>query len=90
MDIGGIISAIIVGAILGVIGRAIAPGRQAMGWVLTIVVGIAAAFIGGFIGSAIAPGSFLITLLCQVVLAAVGVAIVGGTSKSRNRSLSHH
>ena len=90
MDVNGIISAIIVGAILGVIGRAIAPGRQAMGWVLTIVVGIAAAFIGGFIGHAIAPTSFVVTLLCQVVLAAVGVAIVGGTSKSRNRSLTNH
>ena len=90
MDVNGIISAIIVGAILGVIGRAIAPGRQAMGWVLTIVVGIVAAFIGGFIGNAIANGNFIITLLCQVVLAAVGVAIVGGTTRSRNRSLTNH
>ena len=89
MGISGIISAIIVGAILGVIGRAIAPGRQAMGWVLTIVVGIAAAFIGGFIGNAIAPNSFIITLILQVVLAAVGVAIVGGTTRNRNRSLTH-
>ncbi|GAB7190341.1 GlsB/YeaQ/YmgE family stress response membrane protein [Kineococcus sp. NUM-3379] len=90
MTIGGIISAIIVGAILGVIGRAIAPGRQNMGWVLTIVVGIVAAFIGGFIAHALGFRGGIVPILLQVVLATVGVAIVGGTAGRRNRALTHH
>jgi uncharacterized membrane protein YeaQ/YmgE (transglycosylase-associated protein family) len=46
VTIGGIITAIIFGAIIGALGRLIVPGKQSMPIWLTIVVGIAAAFLG--------------------------------------------
>ena len=46
MTVTGIITAIIVGAIIGALGRLVVPGRQPIPIWLTIVVGIVAAFIG--------------------------------------------
>jgi uncharacterized membrane protein YeaQ/YmgE (transglycosylase-associated protein family) len=47
----GIIAFIIFGLIVGLIARAIMPGRQSMGFVATTLLGIAGAFVGGLIGS---------------------------------------
>ena len=41
------------GLIVGIIARAIKPGADAMGWLLTIVLGIVGAMVGGFIASAL-------------------------------------
>jgi uncharacterized membrane protein YeaQ/YmgE (transglycosylase-associated protein family) len=82
MTIGGIISAIIVGLIIGALGRLVVPGRQNIPIWLTIVIGIVAALIGTAIarvfGWANTPGVDWIELIIQVVLAAVGVALVAG------------
>ena len=48
--LGFIITLIIVGAIAGFIARAVVPGRDPMGVVGTIVLGIVGSFVGGFLG----------------------------------------
>jgi uncharacterized membrane protein YeaQ/YmgE (transglycosylase-associated protein family) len=48
--LGFIIVLIIVGAIAGFLARLIVPGRDPMGIVATIVLGIVGSFIGGFLG----------------------------------------
>lgn len=77
-----IIQAIIIGAILGFVGRALAPGKQNLPIWLTIVVGIVAAFIGTYIarlfGVADTSGIDWIELIIQVIVAAVGVTLVAG------------
>lgn len=77
-----IIGAIVLGAILGVIGRAIAPGDQKIPWWLTILTGIAAAFIGtwlaGVFGVDTTSGIDWIRHLFQVVAAVIGVILVAG------------
>ena len=82
MTVAGIISAIIVGLIIGALGRLVLPGRQNIPIWLTIVVGIVAALIGTAIarglGIADTPGVDWTEILIQVVLAAVGVALVSG------------
>jgi uncharacterized membrane protein YeaQ/YmgE (transglycosylase-associated protein family) len=45
-----IIGLIIIGLIAGLIARAVIPGRQSMGILLTIVLGIVGSFVGGFLG----------------------------------------
>ena len=90
MTIGGIISALIIGLILGVIGRAIAPGKQDIPIWLTIVVGVLASVIGTLIVGPLrdTSGWFDWTeLIAQVVLAVIGVMIaasVYGNRKSRS------
>ncbi|WP_433499534.1 GlsB/YeaQ/YmgE family stress response membrane protein [Sphaerimonospora sp. CA-214678] len=89
MTIGTIFGAIIIGAIIGALGRLFLPGRQPIGWILTIVVGIVAALIGTAIaqvmGVATTPGIDWIELVMQVVLAVIGVSIVAGI-RGRSRA----
>ncbi len=49
----GIILLLIVGAIAGFLARAIVPGKDSMGLIPTIVLGIVGSFIGGFLGALI-------------------------------------
>ena len=87
MTATGIITAIIIGAIIGALGRLMVPGRQNMPIWLTIVVGIGAALLGSVIAGAMdvrsTSGVDWIEIFIQVVLAAIGVAIVAGASGRR-------
>jgi uncharacterized membrane protein YeaQ/YmgE (transglycosylase-associated protein family) len=99
MTITGIISAILIGIVVGILGRLVVPGRQPIGFLITILVGIVAAFIGTAIARAIGiptatSGVDWLELLVQVVVAAIGVAIAAaiigrrhtGTMGTRRRS----
>ncbi|MEN3537501.1 GlsB/YeaQ/YmgE family stress response membrane protein [Microbispora sp. NPDC004025] len=85
MTIESILGAIVIGAVIGALGRLFLPGRQPIGWLLTIVVGIVAALIGTAIaqvmGVATTDGIDWIELVMQVVLAVVGVGIVAGLKR---------
>jgi uncharacterized membrane protein YeaQ/YmgE (transglycosylase-associated protein family) len=87
VTIAGIISAIIVGLVIGALGRLVVPGRQNIPIWLTIVVGIVAAFIGTAIARALGvantSGIDWTELLIQIGLAAVGVALVAGIGGRR-------
>lgn len=81
MTITGVISAILIGVVVGVLGRLVVPGKQRIGIWLTILVGIVAAFLGTALARAMGiptatQGIDWMELLVQVVVAAVGVAIV--------------
>jgi uncharacterized membrane protein YeaQ/YmgE (transglycosylase-associated protein family) len=62
------------GLVVGVVARALVPGREPGGWVVSILLGIAGAYVGGFIGKAFGfygPGQtagFLFSVLGAVVL----------------------
>jgi uncharacterized membrane protein YeaQ/YmgE (transglycosylase-associated protein family) len=83
----GIISAIVIGLIIGALGRLVVPGRQPIPIWLTIVIGIVAALIGSWIAYALGVGSTRgidwIELLLQIALAAVGVLLVAGRYRPR-------
>ncbi len=80
MTITGIITAIIIGAIIDALGRLVVPGKQNIPIWLTIVIGIVAAFIGTFIarafGVASTGGIDWIEIVLQIVVAAIGVYAV--------------
>ena len=59
---------IIVGAIVGVLGRLVHPGRDPMGWLLTIAVGIVAMIIAAAISSG---------WVAFVIVAALLVMLIG-------------
>jgi uncharacterized membrane protein YeaQ/YmgE (transglycosylase-associated protein family) len=50
-----IIWLIILGLVVGLIARAIVPGRQPLGWIATAVLGIVGAYVGGTLGSVVFP-----------------------------------
>lgn len=82
MTVIGVIIAIIVGAIIGFLGRLVVPGRQNIPIWLTVVIGIVAALLGTFIANAMGVGDTSgfdwIEFLFQVALAAGGVALAAG------------
>ncbi|MGB5113344.1 MAG: GlsB/YeaQ/YmgE family stress response membrane protein [Mycobacterium sp.] len=43
---GTVIGTIIFGAVIGVLARVVLPGKQSIGWLITIVLGVAGALIG--------------------------------------------
>ncbi len=57
MDLTTIITWIIFGAIVGVIARFLMPGRDPMGWAMTIVLGIVGSFVGGYLAQLVFAGS---------------------------------
>ena len=89
MEIGGIISAIIIGIIIGALGRLFAPGKQNISIIVTIIVGILAALLGSLIAQNIGvretSGIDWIELIIQIVLAVIGV-IVAARLLGRRRS----
>ena len=66
---------IILGLVVGALARLILPGRDPMGWLATIALGIAGSFIGGLIGSLIwsqadgfHPGGIFLSLIGAILL----------------------
>jgi uncharacterized membrane protein YeaQ/YmgE (transglycosylase-associated protein family) len=53
----GIIGFLVFGLIIGLLARAIFPGRQAMGWLMTAVLGMVGSLVGGLIGHALFGGN---------------------------------
>ncbi|WP_203569131.1 GlsB/YeaQ/YmgE family stress response membrane protein [Aestuariimicrobium ganziense] len=47
----GILGWLVLGLIAGAIAKAIMPGNQGGGWIVTIILGIIGAVLGGFLGS---------------------------------------
>jgi uncharacterized membrane protein YeaQ/YmgE (transglycosylase-associated protein family) len=89
--LGLIISAIVVGLIIGALGRLVLPGRQDISIWLTIAIGIVAALVGSLIASLLGVGDTSgidwIKLIIQVALAAAGVALVAGRTATSGRRL---
>lgn len=91
MTITGVITAILIGAVVGVLARLILPGKQAIGIVLTVLVGIVAALIGTWLAQAMGistntSGVDWLELLVQLVVAVIGVALTAAVMGRRHRS----
>ncbi|VDH04218.1 GlsB/YeaQ/YmgE family stress response membrane protein [Bergeyella zoohelcum] len=72
----GILTWIILGLIAGALAKAIMPGNQGMGWIMTIILGIVGAFVGGWIGTLLNLGTVEDFSLGSMALAVVGALIV--------------
>lgn len=70
------VSMALVGLVVGILARFFYPGAVDMGWIVSIVLGIAGSFIAGFIGSmfdktpgtAIRPAGFIASVLGAILL----------------------
>ncbi|AGZ39851.1 GlsB/YeaQ/YmgE family stress response membrane protein [Actinoplanes friuliensis] len=91
MTVTSILVALVVGLIIGALGRLVVPGKQNIPIWLTMVIGVVAALLGTVLARAIGVdktgGIDWIELAFQVVLAAIGVALVAGTAGRRRRSV---
>ena len=63
---------IIVGAIVGALGRLFHPGVDPMGWILTILIGIASLVVAGLVFD-----NSVLTFIVGVIVAVILVALIG-------------
>ena len=91
--LGLIVTLIIVGLIAGAIARLLVPGRQPIGIMGTILVGIVGSFVGGFLGYVIfghdkAEGFFQPAGLLGSIIGAFIVLLIWNHYHNNSRSRS--
>jgi len=68
----GILYTIIIGAVIGILARFIKPGADSMGWILTILLGIAGAWVGNYIAPMLGLSGgmtgFIVSIVCAIGL----------------------
>ena len=66
-----IIAWLLIGLVIGGLARLLVPGRQHVGLILTVLIGIAAALLGGIITTAlVGTGHAVLTFIVALVAAA--------------------
>jgi uncharacterized membrane protein YeaQ/YmgE (transglycosylase-associated protein family) len=86
----GFIAFLILGLIAGAIAKAILPGRQGGGWVITLILGVVGAFLGGWLGGLIFGSGLqeffsIQTWLLAIVGSLIVLAIYGMITKRSAR-----
>jgi uncharacterized membrane protein YeaQ/YmgE (transglycosylase-associated protein family) len=87
----GIIAWIVFGFIVGLIARAVVPGEQPMGLIMTTLLGVAGSLIGGLVATALSGGSmgelrgvgFIGSLIGAVLL-----LVIAGVAKASRRPVA--
>jgi uncharacterized membrane protein YeaQ/YmgE (transglycosylase-associated protein family) len=89
-----ILGLILIGVVIGVLARLVVPGRQHIGALMTVALGIAGALVGGTIASQIGEGDIfelnaigtLIGVVAAIVLIAAAEALGIGDDEKRART----
>ncbi|GAB2903430.1 GlsB/YeaQ/YmgE family stress response membrane protein [Neomicrococcus lactis] len=87
----GFIGWIVLGLIAGAIAKAIMPGNQGGGWLMTLILGVVGAILGGWIGSALFNVNInefwsISTWLLAIVGSLIVLVIWGFVTKGRSRA----
>lgn len=87
VEVTGFFTAIVIGLVIGALGRLVVPGRQSIPLWLTLLIGVVAAVLGTLVAGALdvddTRGIDWIELALQVAFAAVGVSLVSGAYRRR-------
>lgn len=80
--IGMIIGWAVFGLVAGAIARLLHPGRDSMGWLGTMILGVLGSFLGGGVGyllgfgtSPYQPGGWILSIVGAIVLLAMGAFV---------------
>ena len=89
-DVASILGYVVIGIVVGVLARFLVPGRDPMGWVATIVLGILGAVIGGWAAGAIFEDTtgvdWIASIVAAVLLVLLWRAIAGNRTGTALRS----
>jgi uncharacterized membrane protein YeaQ/YmgE (transglycosylase-associated protein family) len=85
----GIVWTIVLGFVIGVIAKFLHPGKENMGFIVTILLGIAGSFAAGVLGQALGwykageGAGFIASVIMAIVLLAVYGRIKGGSDAGK-------
>jgi uncharacterized membrane protein YeaQ/YmgE (transglycosylase-associated protein family) len=71
-----VIGTIIFGAVIGVLARIVIPGKQAYGWIVTVLLGVAGALIGYWLWGLLGGGNTFGIDWIRWVISVAGAAIL--------------
>lgn len=83
-----ILGLIFFGLVVGVIGKFLMPGRDPGGFIITIMLGIAGAFLGGYLGRVMGmyhegePVGFVMAVIGSIVLLALYRVFAGRSRRA--------
>ena len=83
---GGIFWTIVLGFMIGVMAKLLHPGKENMGFIATIVLGVAGSFLAGVIGQYLGwyqageGGGFIASVVVAILLLVVYGKVRGGQS----------
>lgn len=83
MALWALITTLVVGLILGALGRLVVPGRQRISMLATALAGIIGAIVGGYLGDRVLYLSWFPTLLLEIGVAALLVAAMSTPAAAR-------
>jgi uncharacterized membrane protein YeaQ/YmgE (transglycosylase-associated protein family) len=86
----GFLAFLLLGLIAGAIAKAILPGRQGGGWLITLLLGVVGAILGGWLGSLIfgvsLEGFFDLTTWLLAIGGSLIVLLIYGAVTGRRRT----
>ena len=71
----GIFGYIIGGAVIGMLARFLKPGADPMGWILTILLGIAGALVGSKVAAVLGLTTTVMVWVCAIVAAIIMIFV---------------
>lgn len=78
-----IITWLIIGLVIGGVAHLLVPGRQRIGIILTVLIGIVGALVGGVVTALIlGPGHAIVTFIVSLIIAAL---LISAVSHPRSR-----
>ena len=81
MALWALVSTIVVGFVLGALGRLVVPGAQPIGFLATVGAGLCGSILGGFLGQHVLHVHWLGTVLLEIVIAAAAVSVWAGRAR---------
>jgi uncharacterized membrane protein YeaQ/YmgE (transglycosylase-associated protein family) len=92
MSIGGIVLALVIGLVAGLIARAVVPGKQDLGIVATIVLGLIGSVVGNLLAGLLLRGNlefdlggWWASILGAILVRGVYVSVAGRGRRSVSR-----
>jgi len=89
MSIGGIILALVIGLVAGLIARAVIPGKQDLGIVATIVLGVIGSVVGNLLAGLLFRGElefdlggWWASIIGAIIVLGIYVAVAGRSRRS--------
>jgi uncharacterized membrane protein YeaQ/YmgE (transglycosylase-associated protein family) len=85
-----VLGLILIGIVIGIIARLVLPGRQRIGALVTVLLGICGALVGGIVASAIGEGDIFelnfIGTIVGIVTAILLIALAEGLGVGDDRT----
>lgn len=86
MALWAFITIVVVGLVLGALGRLIVPGAHRIGLLATILAGLCGSVVGGFIGQHVLDVGRVLTILVEIGVSAIVVAAVSAGRRDNSSS----